>query len=306
MSGAKTRDVLGFGCASIDELIYVDDWPQNDQKTPIRRLEAQGGGLGATALIAAARLGARCSYAGLLGFDETSRRVEAILEAEHINLSLVTRHEEAGAVRAFVVVDTTHKTRNIFFLRPSLLGTPLDAPDEREIAASRCIIIDHYGGAGNVRVCELARRHNVPVVADFERTDVEEFESFFPLVSHLILSYPFAARLTNEDEPAAIVRALWNDQRSAVIVTRGEEGATASSDGHQVAHFPAFPTEAKDTTGCGDCFHGAYCATLAWDYPLEQRIRWANAAASLKARVDGAQKGLPTRSQLENFLISSL
>lgn len=298
----KTRDVLGFGCTTIDELIYVDEWPQAERKIPIRRLETQGGGLGATALIAAARLGAKCSYAGMLGFDETSKRVADLLRAEGIELDLVAHHEDAGAIRALVIVDTSHNTRNIFFLRPELVGTPLDSPDESEIAASRCVFLDHYGGQGNVRLCELARRHGVPVVADFERCDVPDWDGFFPLVSHPILSQGFASRLTNEDEPQQMARALWNENRETVIVTCGENGSYATADGQGVAHFPAFATEVVDTTGCGDCFHGVYCATLSWDWPLETRILWASAAASLKAQVVGAQKGLPRRSEVEALL----
>ncbi|BCM89913.1 sulfofructose kinase [Abditibacteriota bacterium] len=302
MSEQKTRDVLGFGCATIDELLYVDEWPERERKIPIRHLEAQGGGLGATALVAAARLGAQCAYAGMLGFDDTSKRVAQILENENIDMNLVSWHEEAGAIRAFVVVDTSHNSRNIFFKRPLLVGTPPDAPSEAEVAASKCAFVDHYGGEGTVRLCEIARRVGVPVVADVERIDVPAFEAFFPLVPHPILSQGFASRLTNEERPAAMVRALWNEYREVVVVTCGENGAFFSEDGREVAHFPAFATEVVDTTGCGDCFHGAYCATLAWGFSLEERIRWASAAASLKASVAGAQKGLPRREAVETLL----
>lgn len=302
MNFAKTRDVLGFGCATIDELLYVDEWPERERKIPIRHIEAQGGGLGATALVAAARVGARCAYAGMLGFDETSKRVAQILEDENIDLRLVRWHEDAGAIRAFVVVDTSHNSRNIFFKRPLLVGTPPDAPSEEEIAASRCAFVDHYGGQGTVRLCEIARRIGVPVVADIERADVPAFEAFFPLVGHPILSRGFAGRLTNEDNPVAMVRALWNPNREVMVVTCGEEGAYFSDDGREVGHFPALVTEVVDTTGCGDCFHGVYCATLSWGYSLRERIRWASAAASLKARVAGAQKGLPRREEVEKLV----
>lgn len=301
MSQSK-RDVLGFGCTTIDELLFVDEWPDRERKIPIRRLETQGGGLGATALVAAARLGAKCAYAGVLGFDETSKRVLEILEREAIDLELVSFDANAGAIRSFVVVDTSHNTRNIFFKRPELVGAPLTSPDEHEIAASKSVFIDHYGGQGNVRICEIARRSGVPVVADFERADVDGWNDFFPLVDHLIVSHGFASRLTGEVEPTEMARALWNSHREVVVVTCGENGAFASTNGRDVTHTPAFATEVVDTTGCGDCFHGVYCATLAWGFSLDERLRWASAAASLKARLAGAQKGLPSRNAVETFL----
>lgn len=298
----KTRDILGFGCTTIDELLFVDEWPDRERKIPIQRLETQGGGLGATALVAAARIGAKCAYAGMLGFDDASKRVADILKREGIDLDLVSWREDAGAIRAFVVVDTTHNSRNIFFKRPELVGTPPDEPGEGEIAASKCVFIDHYGGAGNARVCEIARRVGVPIVADFERINEESWDDFYPLVDHLIVARGFASRLSNETGPGEIVRALWNQNRRAVIVTCGEDGCFSCVDGKTVVHHPAFRTEVVDTTGCGDCFHGVYCATLAWDFPLRKRIEWASAAASLKARVAGAQRGLPSRRAIETFL----
>ena len=298
----KTRDVLGFGCATIDELFFIEEWPVADRKIPIQRRETQGGGLGATALIAAARLGATCSYAGMLGRDETSTQITELLRAEGIDVDLIFHHEEAGAIRAWVFVDTVANTRNVFMQRPARIGTPPDSPSEAEIAASKCVFLDHYGGQGNVRVCELAHKHAVPVVADFEREAVPHFFDFLPLVSHPILSRGFASHLTNETQPDQIALALWNSNRQTVVITCGENGSYATQDGRAVTHHRAFATQVVDTTGCGDCFHGVYCAALAWDWPLGKRLEWASAAAALKARVSGAQRGLPTRAELERFL----
>lgn len=297
----KTRDILGLGCATLDELLFVEQFPLPDSKTPVRHSEKQGGGLTATALVAGARIGAKCSYAGMLGFDETSRFVAQNLQNEGVATDLVSYRADAGAIRSLVVVDETCATRTIFFQRNGLVGAAPDAPPESEIAASRVLLIDHYGALGNVRACEIARRNGVPIVADFERAEVPDFEAFFPLVDHLILSRDFGRKMTGETAPPQMVRALWNPHRKVVIVTGGEDGAW-SFDGGCVRHFPAFATQVIDTTGCGDVFHGVYAATLAWDFGLDKRIQWASAAAALKARYFGAQKGSPNRGELEEFL----
>jgi hypothetical protein len=46
-------DVLGLGCATVDDLLYVEQFPAPDVKTRVLRSERQGGGLTATALVAA-------------------------------------------------------------------------------------------------------------------------------------------------------------------------------------------------------------------------------------------------------------
>jgi sulfofructose kinase len=57
-----------------------------------------------------------------------------------------------------------------------------------------------------------------------------------------------------------------------------------------------------DTTGCGDVFHGAYAAALARGLDLAGRVRFASAAAALKAMRAGAQAGIPTRAAVEEFI----
>jgi sugar/nucleoside kinase (ribokinase family) len=57
-----------------------------------------------------------------------------------------------------------------------------------------------------------------------------------------------------------------------------------------------------DTTGCGDVFHGAYASALARGLGLAERVRFASAAAALKATRHGGQAGIPTRDTTEAFL----
>lgn len=51
-------DVLGLGCAAVDDLLYVPAYPPADAKVQVRRRESQCGGLTGNALVAAARLAA--------------------------------------------------------------------------------------------------------------------------------------------------------------------------------------------------------------------------------------------------------
>ena len=51
-------DVLGLGCAAVDDLLYVDAYPAPDSKAPVRGRERHCGGLTFTALVAAARMDA--------------------------------------------------------------------------------------------------------------------------------------------------------------------------------------------------------------------------------------------------------
>src|SRR5436190_18268931 len=97
-------DILGLGSATVDDFYYVPHFPIPDTKVEILSSERQGGGLTATALVAATRLGVRCAYGGALGTDAISQWVEQDLEHEGIDVSLVTHHEDAHPIHAHVIV----------------------------------------------------------------------------------------------------------------------------------------------------------------------------------------------------------
>src|SRR5439155_18408365 len=135
-SRSSRFDVLGLGCVAVDDLIYVQEFPPPDAKVPVRRTERQCGGLTATALVAAARLGATCAYAGVLGNDDLSNFAVGRLEQENIDLTHMLRRAEASPVHSFIVVDETHQTRNIFFDANRVCGATDEWPEASVIQSA--------------------------------------------------------------------------------------------------------------------------------------------------------------------------
>lgn len=300
----ETRwDVLGVGCTAVDDLLYVRNYPPADAKVAIERRERQCGGLTATALVAAARQGARCAYGGALGTDELSVFVATALAQERIDLSPIGQHEQAAPFHSTIIVDQTAHTRNIFFESPVAVGPIATAPKDDQVRAARVVLIDHYGGAATVRVQKVARDAGVHIVADLERDDCAMFPEILALSDHLIISQRFAAKISECEAPEDAAKALLRPENQVVVVTCGAKGCWAIARGESKArHFPAFSVETVDTTGCGDTFHGVYAAELARGATLAERIRRASAAAALKATCHGGQKGIPYRAAVDRFL----
>jgi len=295
-------DILGLGCVAVDDLIYVEAFPPPDAKTAVLRTQRQCGGLTATALVAGARLGSTCAYAGVLGTDELSAYAIAQMKREGISLAHAQQRAEAGPVHSFIVVDEERQTRNIFFDASKAVGADDQQPDAKVIESARVLFVDTFGLEGMVRAARLARAAQIPVVADFERGTGPKFSELLALVDHLILSQTFAQKLTGASDAATAVKLLWTAERKVVAVTCGAEGCCYLSAGAEMQHQPAFKVKVVDTTGCGDVFHGAYASTLARGLSLADRIRFASAAAALKTTQPGGQAGIPTRAGVEQFL----
>jgi sulfofructose kinase len=301
-------DILGLGCTAVDDLLYVESYPPADGKVRVCRRERQCGGLTATALVAAARMGARCAYAGSLGDDELTHFVERQLREERITLDYLRRQVGSRPVHSVIVVDEIRHTRTIFFDPHCAGGALPDWPPEEVICAARVLFVDPYGIEGMLRAARIARAAGIPVVADLEIAGTDgPFAELVALIDHLVVSFDFARAWTGRERPGDAAKALWNDGRQAVVVTCGTEGCwyLGNDDSRNPRHQPAYPVTVVDTTGCGDVFHGAYAAGLAQGLALPDRVRFASAAAALKARGRGGQAGIPTRETVENFLKES-
>jgi sugar/nucleoside kinase (ribokinase family) len=299
---AAAADIIGLGSVAVDDLLHVPAYPPADAKVRVSRRDRQCGGLTGTALVAAARAGASCAYAGVLGDDDDSRFVLDTFAREGIATDLVLRRADARPIHSTIIVDEARHTRNIFFDLQGSVGADPAHPPEPALRAARAIVIDHYGIEGMIRAATIARSAGVAVVADLERNEWPGFAELLALVDHLIVSRDFAAKLTGQADPARAAAQLWRDDRAVVIVTAGAQGCWSVTRGESPRHHAAFPIEVVDTTGCGDVFHGVYAAELVRGAGLLERIRFASAAAALKARHLGGQAGIPTRHAVEQFL----
>ena len=297
------KRTAGLGCAAVDDILFVLAYPPADAKAEVSRRERHCGGLTATALVTAARLGARCAFAGTLGADEDSRFVLEAMAREGIDLREIVHRPDAGPVRSVIVVDERTQTRNIFFSTRHVRGADPRRPSAEVIGSARVLLVDRFGMPGMIRAARLARTAGTAVVADLETFHVPRFKELLALVEHLIVSEDFARRFTGRRSPAAGAEALWTSHRAAVVVTCGARGCWYLERPLQKAlALPAFHVKAVDTTGCGDVFHGAYAAALALGWPLLERLRFASATAAIKATRIGGQNGIPGRAEVERFL----
>lgn len=269
----------------------------------VLRHDRQCGGQTINALVSASRLDARCAYAGWLGTDEDSVFLGKTLEAEGVDIQQAKVEADVKPIRTTILVDTTANTRTILFNLEGTRGAPEDIHPE-VIRNSKILFVDHYGIEGMHRAAKVAKRAGIPIVADFEHAGGPGFSELLPMVDHLILSFPFAKSITNAKTPEDAVKKLFHEDREVVAITWGTRGSWYSTKDEPsvVNHQPAFQVPIVDTTGCGDVFHGAYMVALMERFEPQRRFEFASAAAAINASQEGAQRGMPRRTELEKFL----
>jgi sulfofructose kinase len=306
MAQGKRWDVLGLGAVTVDDLVYVDQYPQPGTKLLVRERRREGGGLTGTALVAAARLGARSAYCGVLGKDELSLFTLLELEREGVDCSQIARRAEARPIHSTVIVERSSGQRTILYWNARVIEPEPQEITEDMIAACRVLLVDHTMARAGLHAARLAHARLVPVVGDIEKEPEPRALDLMDQIDHLIVSTRFAGRVTGKREPQDMVRALSRPERACCVVTDGEQGCWYLREhGGDVHHLPALPVQAVDTTGCGDVFHGAYAACLAQGASVHQAIKVATVAAGLKATQPGGRSGIPDRATIDCVLAAN-
>ena len=122
-------------------------------------------------------------------------------------------------------------------------------------------------------------------------TQAEARETLVDLFEHVELLF-VAERdarnvLDGDGDGEAIARTLASTYDfDTVVVTRGEAGALAVSDG-VVCEQPAFETDTIDPVGSGDAFVGGYLARHLDGESVSEALRWGAATAALKRTLAG-------------------
>jgi sugar/nucleoside kinase (ribokinase family) len=77
-----------------------------------------------------------------------------------------------------------------------------------------------------------------------------------------------------------------------LIVTDGKHGAYYF-DGESLIRMHPPKVLARDTTGAGDNFHGAFALAISRGFDLHDAVRFSTAVASLTCREYGGREGIP-------------
>ncbi|ANM14587.1 MULTISPECIES: PfkB family carbohydrate kinase [unclassified Rhizobium] len=287
---SRPLQVLGFGALAIDDIIYVDRGLSAGKGKVTKRATDHGGNV-ATALVAVARLGGRAGFIGWLGEDAAADPAGAELAREGVDISLAPRHAAAAPIRSVITVGPDGD-RFIAYDDDVLHGTSDALPDDVLMQAP-VLLIDGYA-THSESVVARARALGLAVIADIEWTVGAATDRILAFADHLVLPLAFAREYTGHTDPAAILDALWSAQRSAVVLTDSERGTCLRQKGDPTRwHLPAYQVQAVDTTGAGDCFHGAYALALAEGKSPLDCVAYATAAAAISVTARGGRRGLP-------------
>lgn len=302
-AGGRRFDVVGLGQNSVDQLAVVGEFPRSNTKHRIERFARLPGGQVASAMVCCARLGWRARYVGRFGKDELGRFGFASLEQEGVDVS-AAQIVDARTRSAIVLVDGRNGDRTVLWDRdPGLAIRPGDVADE-VWSAGRVLHVDCEDIAAATSAVVAARAAGVLTVIDVEAV-LPGVPALLRHIDVIVASEGFPERLTGHKDTGSALSAMAREYEPAVAcVTLGPAGSLAVCQGREV-RTPAFDVAVVDSTGAGDAFRGGFISGYLQAGPtadVADVLTFATAVAALKCRSLGARDGLPTASDVAQFL----
>ncbi len=255
--------------------------------------------MGGNIVCAASRLGLRTGLVSWIGTDAEGELVLSDLRRFGVDMTHVVVEPNTKTNFTTVLLDPSGEKAIIVV--PTAFNTlSLDAPLVAYLSNTRLVYSAAYDPDQLERTARVVHAAGGLMSTDIEPVAGLQDQTLRQVLAATDIVFIDADALGTDDyAPAA--QELHAAGPKLVIITLGAQGALAC-DGPEIARCPAFAVPVVDTTGAGDCFAAAFLTAYLRQFPLNQALLYAQAAAALSIQGHGARGALPSDEQVWSFL----
>jgi sugar/nucleoside kinase (ribokinase family) len=287
----------------MDQLVNVPRVPSGNSGVRADEVFHQGGGNVATAMVAAARLGAKAGMMAKIGGDPIGDFILKDFIYNGVDTAHIVRGgPETSSPFSIAVSEVELGTRMFIIKRGTIPRLEPEEVDFDYIASAKILHLEN-GTPASVAAARFAKEKGVTVTIDAGGYSADR-EELIPYIAVCIGSEQFNAGMFKgrEKDYRANLEEIHSMGPAVVWVTLGSKGSVGLIDGKYVEVPTFLDVPVKDTTGAGDTFHGAYIAAMLEGLPHEECARYASAVSSIKCMFVGGRTGIPNRETLARFL----
>lgn len=284
--------VLCIGHASYDISMPVEGFPKENTKYRLKeKIECPGG----QALTAALLLGTwdvEVYFTGVIGNDYYGKVIIEEMKKRNVNSDYVITLNNMETTKTFVLINKLNASRTLFNVLPNILGLkPRNYNFEPDI-----ILMD----GDHFSLAEEAIQKYPKAIKIIDAGKVtEEVTRLCRFCDYIVCSKEFAELITKErinynepDSLKVVLNKLSELYKGQIIITQEEKGCLYKID-DKIKMMSGLKVFAKDTTGAGDIFHGAFTYGLTRNLPLEKCLKIANIAAGISVKTIGSSNSIP-------------
>jgi len=301
------KKILVLGNSNVDFVLTIPRFHQAGETILARSLGIFFGGKGANQAVAAKRLEGEAALITKVGKDHYGRSYHRHLIRNGLDRGLILEDKKLPTGMALIELTPRGDNRIVSFLGAN--GS-LSVHDLRRLK--------RYWEGVNVFVTQL----EAPLPSVERGLKMAKEQGAITLLNpspptrlpQRILSLVDFI-VPNEWEAQSLTGIKWKNDRDIqrmaqkllvmgvrnVVITLGRRGSFFKNRSQEF-WMKAFKVKAVDTTAAGDAFLGAFACGLSDEKPIQEALRFANAAGALATTRLGAQPSLPFRKEVETFL----
>ena len=285
--------ILSIGRSSFDITCPVDEYPIEGTKYILNEKIESGGGTAANVAYMLAKWGETSYFAGVVGSDDYGTKIRKELEQVMVKMDMVENSYEYGTPVSVILVNKKNGSRTRF----DVVGATQPSIKKFDYTFTPDVIFtDGKEYAGTINA--FNKFPKAITVLDAGRVDRDLLE-LCKYVKYIVCSKGFAETVAKErfdfddnNSLKSIYETLENKFKCNIIVTLEEKGCLYKIDG-KIKVMTGLKVNAKDTTGAGDIFHGAFIYGLSKQLPLEKCLKIANITAGLSVKKIGSRLSIP-------------
>ncbi|RDU97447.1 ribokinase [Trinickia dinghuensis] len=295
--------VTVVGSLNMDLVIRAPRLPSAGETLAGRSFDHVPGGKGGNQAVAAARLGAQVAMIGCVGDDDNGKQLVAGLHRDGIDCNGVATDAALPTGVAMIVVDDAGQNAIVIVAGSNGALMPAAIAEQEAAIAQADVLVCQLEVPGETVLAAMQKAHALgrtvvfnpaPVTGPLSREWLES--SDFVIPNEIEASVLSGVAVDSPESARRAAKVLQQGGARNVIITLGKRGVLvlAEGEGEEAGkHYLPAEVEAIDTTAAGDTFVGGFCAALAAKRPLDEAVRFGQAAAALSVTRAGAQTSIP-------------
>ena len=293
-------DIIGVSNPVMDFNVLIDKIPASGGFSPLQDYSWQGGGNICTAVVAAARLGAKCGIVGIVGDDGYGQFLIDDFKRHNIDVSHIIKDKESNTPFGICLAERENMARS-FIAKPRIKRQVNNTElDKNYIASAKYIHLGDFGEP-QLQAATWAKETGVTVVDDAGYFN-SETDKHTDLIDVFIGSESYYKGLFQDSNYEKNCKAVQKRGPKIVVFTLGVRGCVGVAGGKYFA-VPAFRNiPVFDTTGAGDVFHGAFIFGLLQGWDAGKIVQFSSAVYAIKCTRLGGRAGIPDYNTVQKFL----
>ena len=285
-------DLLAVGHTAFDYIIQLDEFPEPNSSTAIKRMKNFHGGAAANVAVVGSKLGLRTSLVSAVGGDFPESEYRRFLDSMDVETGSMITVPGERTPTAFVMTDSHHNQISYFYWGAAMYFRESKVP-EGAIRAARAVHLATGDPSFNCRCGALARSLGKVISfdpgQDLHMYSRDQLEDAVRTCNILFGNHHEIDRITGK--LSMKVDELREIGPEIIVKTYGKRGSRIYAD--ETIKVDAIPRDAVDPTGAGDSYRAGFMRAYLSGADLETCGRFASAVASFIVEAEGTQTNIP-------------